>query len=267
MRFEERARRAVLGIHRAVEVMEMSDTKTPQRLSRFDQYRTRRTRNQRIAAIAVGIGLPLVLLIVAVGLLGADPESRVPGGQPPTSASPTPVSGRSYPTFEAPFTYTLPAGWTVGGDGERYFGFDGPGSTDVMALSGVVPARSDCSDRPKLGVGTSSDAMTSWFSRHPALDATAPVDVTLGAASGSWVDVRLADDWRQSCPNGLTLVTGRPDGEESWQINASEKIRFYVLDVPSGNTVTIVIGNPSAEGFDEVLGEAASVVESFEFIG
>jgi hypothetical protein len=136
--------------------------------------------------------------------------------------------------FEAPFTYTLPAGWTLGGDGERYFGFGGPGSADLMALSSVVPARSDCSARPIPGIGTSSDAMTRWLSSHPALDATAPVDVTLGAASGSWVDIRLADDWEQSCPDGLVLVTGRPDGEEGWEISANEKIRFYMLDVPSG---------------------------------
>ena len=169
--------------------------------------------------------------------------------------------------FEAPFQYTLPAGWTLGGDGERFFGFDGPGSADLMALSSVVPARSDCSDRPKPGVGTSSDAMTSWLARHPALDATAPVDVTLGAARGSWVDVQLEDEWEQSCPGGLVLVTGRPDGEESWEIHANEKIRFYVLDVPSGDTVTIVMGTTSPGEFAELSEKATPVVESFEFIG
>jgi hypothetical protein len=242
----------------------MSDTKTP--LSRFDQHRTRRARSQRIAAVAVGLGLPLALLIVAGCSQGTDRESRTAGGQPSPSASPTPVSGRSE-GFEAPFTYTLPAGWTLGGDGERFFGFEGPGSADLMALSSVVPARSDCSARPKPGVGTSSDAMTSWLSRHPALDATAPVDVTLGAARGSWVDVRLDDGWGQSCPDGLTLVTGRPDGEEGWEIYANEKIRFYVLDVPSGDTVTIVVGNASPREFDDAIDEAAAVVESFEFTG
>jgi hypothetical protein len=136
-----------------------------------------------------------------------------------------------------------------------------------MALSSVVPARADCSARPKPGVGTSSDAMTSWLSRHPALDATEPVDVALGAAGGSWVDVRLDDGWKQSCPHGLVLVTGQPDGEEGWEISANEKIRFYVLDVPSGDTVTIVTGGRSPGEFDDVIGEAAPVVESFEFTG
>ena len=68
MNFDTRARRAAQGIHRAVEVMEMSSTKTPQRPARFDQYRERKSRNQRIAALAVGIAVPVVLLIGTVRL-------------------------------------------------------------------------------------------------------------------------------------------------------------------------------------------------------
>ena len=41
--------------------------------------------------------------------------------------------------------------------------------------------------------------MTNWLSAHPALDATTPRPVTLGAATGSYVDVQLAADWNQTC--------------------------------------------------------------------
>ena len=78
MTFDTRARRAVQGIHRAVEVMEMSSTKTPQRLTRFDHYRERKSRNQRIAAIAVGIAVPIALVIGAVRLLGSGGDTNVP---------------------------------------------------------------------------------------------------------------------------------------------------------------------------------------------
>ena len=95
MRFDERARRAAQGIHRAVEVMEMSSTKTPHKITRFDQYRARTSRNQRIVAIAVGVGVPLLLLVGAVRFLGSDPDPKVPLAPPSMSVSPTPVSGRS----------------------------------------------------------------------------------------------------------------------------------------------------------------------------
>ena len=87
MTFDTRARRAVQGIYRAVEVMEMSSTKTPQRLTRFDQYREGKSRNKRIAALAVGIAVPLVLLIVAVLVLGPDRDQNVPITTPTASVT------------------------------------------------------------------------------------------------------------------------------------------------------------------------------------
>jgi hypothetical protein len=272
MRFDERARRAAQGIHRAVEVMEMSSTKTPHKITRFDQYRARTSSNQRIVAIAVGVGVPLLLLIGAVRFLGSDPDPTVPLAPPSTSVSPTPVSGLPPVLFEAPFKYTLPPGWRVS-EGTWWFRLSPPeapgGWWAFYVFSGFVPARSDCSDRPEQGVGRSSDAMTSWLSTHPALDATIPREVTLGGATGSWVDVQLADDWDYTCPGGptggLRLVTGRPDSIGKWSIDRNEKIRFYVLDLPAGDTVTIVISATDAMYFDDVIDQAVPVVESFKF--
>ncbi len=267
MTFDSRARRAVQGIHRAVEVMEMSSTKTPQRLTRFDQYRERKSRNQRIAAIAVGIAVPIALVIGAVRL-GSGGDTNLPVTTPTGSVTPPPVSGRSE-TFRAPFTYTVPSDWTLSGESPRYFSLETPGAsgTDVIALSGVVAAAPDCSDRPAHGVGTSSEAMMNWLSAHPALDATTPRPVKLGEATGSYVDVQLAAGWDQTCSNGLVLVTGQPHARQNWGIYASDKIRLYVLDLPSGDTVTIVIDpTVSPSDFPSLIAQAAPVVESFRFL-
>jgi hypothetical protein len=271
MTFDNRARRAVQGIRRAVEVMEMSSTKTPQKLTRFDQYRERKSRNQRIVALAVGIALPILLIAGAWRLFGSGGDIGTPAVQPPTpttSESLPAVSGRSRDVFKAPFTYTVPGDWTFAGQEDRYFSLETPGasSTDVIVLSSVVAAAPDCSKRPAQGVGTSSEAMTNWLSAHPALDATTPHPVTLGAATGSYVDVQLASDW--NCQNGLALVTGEPDDPQNWGIYGNDKERFYVLDLPSGDTVTIVIDlDPSAEfEFRSLIDQAAPVVESFRFL-
>jgi hypothetical protein len=272
MTFDSRARRAVQGIHRAVEVMEMSSTKTPQKLTRFDQYRERKSRNQRVVALIVGIALPILLIAGAWRLFGSG-GSGTPAVQPPTpteSVTPPPVSGRSGPAFLAPFTYTVPGDWTFAGHEDRYFSLETPGasSTDVIVLSSVVAAQPGCSKHlTAQGVGTSSEAMTNWLSTHPALDATTPQPVRLGAATGSYVDVQLADDWNQTCANGLVLVTGEPDDPQSWGIyGKDQKERFYVLDLPSGDTVTIVIDDLAEGGFQSLIDEAAPVVESFRFL-
>jgi hypothetical protein len=265
MTFDTRARQAVQSIHRAVEVMELSSTRTPQRVTRFDQYREGKSRNKRIAALAVGIAVPLVLLIVAVRVLGGDRGSNVPITPPSTSVAPTSVSGSTH-TFKAPFTYTVPQNWTSSGEGARYFSLDATdGSAHLIVLSNVVANAADCSDRPKRGVGTSSDAMTSWLSTHPALDATTPRPVRLGAATGSYVDVQLADPVRKTCPNGLGLVTAQPDHPQGWSIGAGAKERVYVLDRLGGGTVTIVITAYQASDFRNVVDRATPVVESFDF--
>jgi hypothetical protein len=269
MTFDGRARRAVQGIHRAVEVMEMSSTKAPQRIARFDQYRERKSRNQRAVALVVGLALPILLLVGAWRLLA-------PGNDPIVPATPTatqtpaaaPLTARTPAEFEAPFTYAVPGDWTSMEDGPRYFELRMPDASGrrVVVLSNVVAAATDCSHRPARGIGTSSDAITSWLASHPALDATMPRPVQLGAATGSYVDVNLANDRDPTCPNGLTLVTG-PDGGETWGILGVEKERFYVLDLPSGNTVTIVIdAATSGNSFRSLIDEAAPVVESFRFL-
>ena len=112
--------------------------------------------------------------------------------------------------------------------------------------------------------------MTSWLSTHPALDATTPRPVTLGAATGRYVDVKVAPHWKTapvvtSCPNGLVLVTREPDGPQGWGIGPEDKIRFYVLDLPDGATVTIVVVNPYYGSFQDLIDQAAPVVESFNF--
>jgi hypothetical protein len=274
MTFDTRARRAAQGIHRAVEEMEMSSTKTPQRLTRFDQYREGKSRNKRIAALAVGIAVPLVLLIVAVLVLGPDRDQNVPITTPPASVTPTSVSGSTH-QFKAPFTYTVPQSWALSGEGARYFSLDStvvPGG-HLIVLSGVRAGRLDCSNRPDLSVGTSSDAMTTWLSTHPALDATKPRAVTLGAATGSYVDVQLAarQQAAATCPDGLQLVTRAPDGPQGWGIGPTDKIRLYVLDLPGGDTVTIVVVAPQGgtdfggSQFQDLMDQTAPVLESFNF--
>jgi Tol biopolymer transport system component len=84
MTFDTRARQAAQGVHRAVEVMELSSTKTPQRVTRFDQYRERKSRNQRIRAGALAIVLVLVGVIVLVRAVG-----RAVPAEPSPSPSPT----------------------------------------------------------------------------------------------------------------------------------------------------------------------------------
>ena len=91
MTLDSRARQAAQDIHHAVEEMEMSSTKTPQRQTRFEEYRKSKSRNKRIAALVVGIAVPILLVIGTVRVLGSGGDDGAPAVQPSTPTS-TPTS-------------------------------------------------------------------------------------------------------------------------------------------------------------------------------
>jgi hypothetical protein len=271
MTFDSRSRQAAQGIRRAVEVMEMSSTKTPQRLTRFDQYGEAKSRNKRVAALALGIAVTSLLVIAAVLVLRSEQDRSGPITSPSLSVVPTPTIGTSH-QFREPFTYTSLPGWTFGDSDPGWLRLEPPPSeahgTSFYVFSNVRATRPDCSDRLKQSVGASSDAITRWLSRHPALDATAPKPITLGAGSGSWIDLQLAPGWDQTCPGGpggFPLLSN-PRGGESWGIeHNTEKMRLYVLDLPAGNTVTVVLDAQKASNFKDMIRHEAPVVKSFDF--
>jgi Tol biopolymer transport system component len=79
MTLDTRARRAAQGIHRAVEVMEMTtSTKEPRQVERFDHFRDRKQRNRRLGAILVAAAL----VITAVVLVSTNALDRGDGTTP-----------------------------------------------------------------------------------------------------------------------------------------------------------------------------------------
>ena len=74
MTLDTRARRAAQGIHRAVEVMEMTtSTKEPRKVERFDRFRDRKQRNRRIGAVLVAGTLVVAgIVVVLTNVVGKD---------------------------------------------------------------------------------------------------------------------------------------------------------------------------------------------------
>jgi len=274
MTFDTRARRAAQGIHRAVEVMEMSSTKTPQRLTRFDEFRQRRSKNQKIGAIVVAVGVPL-LLIGALYLLTTNPdETKVPATQsqtPSASETAAPVTGSAV-EFDPAFTYTLPSTWEVSSDSPRNFTLRTTPELDstgiILLLRDVVAAAPDCSGRANHDVGTSSEAMTTWMSTNPAFEATSPQRVNVGGATGYRVDLQQTEGWDRTCDFAdVPLVTGKPDGMPSWSVAVGERMRVFVLDMSDGSTVTIVVQPDVPADSASFMDEALPIVDSIGFPG
>ena len=87
MDLDTRARRAAQGIHRAVEVREMSlKLEEPKKVERFDRYQNRKQRNRRIGAIVVAVACVIALGAVAVST-GMFDRSEPRPASPPDGAT------------------------------------------------------------------------------------------------------------------------------------------------------------------------------------
>ena len=79
MDLDTRARSAAQGIHRAVEVMEVStDTKQPRKVERFDRYQDRKNRNRKVGAVAVAAAIAILAVVVAMNTV-TTPNTTQPG--------------------------------------------------------------------------------------------------------------------------------------------------------------------------------------------
>src|SRR5262245_22727398 len=92
---DTRARSAAQGIHRAVEVMELSTrTDQPRKVERFDRYRENKDRNRKLGALAVAAVLVAMVAIVAVS--SSRTEQRQTIQSPPINpAIAWPITGPS----------------------------------------------------------------------------------------------------------------------------------------------------------------------------
>ena len=82
MDLDTRARRAAQGVHRAVEVREMSlKLEEPKTVERFDRYQDRKQRNRRIGAIVVAVACVIAVAGVAIAT-GVFDQEAVPASPP-----------------------------------------------------------------------------------------------------------------------------------------------------------------------------------------
>ena len=158
MTFDSRARAAVLDIHRAVEVMEMTTSmKEPRTVERFDRFRDRKQRNRRIGAIIVAGALVVTaIVVVSMNIAGKD-EEGIP-------AAPAELEGRIlFEVYEGGDTSQLYAIDAAGGpvqdlglsvDPGAHWSPDG---TRILVTSTAGPAETALPVRPATVADDGSD--------------------------------------------------------------------------------------------------------------
>lgn len=243
--------------------------------------------------LAAGLAAAVVLALAAWQLL---PGRGGIGGQPTPTPSTGPVSSPvptldvrpcSTPTpcagalaagahaaqnFQPAFTFTVPAGWVNGADAD--WGYilypntsanevefarsgDVAQSIGVGAVDGWADDWSICPGVITDGVATSATGIAATLKASPNLITTTPQPIELGGLSGQTIDVRLNPAWSGTCP----LDPDDPRDKDFTEI----RHRIWLLDLPAGGLVPIMISSLSGAGFEPFLEDAVPIVQSFQF--
>ncbi len=210
--------------------------------------------------------LAAVMLAAGCNRVAATP-SRVPGSVA------LPAGSYTSKAFKPAFSYTLPGGWTNGGDTADYFELRPAGSevTGIYLFRGPLAASQDrtCPDVGDACVAASSAGLTSWIRSLEGLTVSAPRLAAVGGLRGTEIDVQIKDGWTFSCPfaNGIPTVPLfiGADGRFRWVVAGNERLRLDLLDGPDNTTIVVDVDAFEGRLFDDLLAAASPIVRSFAF--
>jgi len=209
----------------------------------------------------LAISAVAAVVIAAAAIFGVFRLSAPVGGPPSPSVSPvasatTPGVNRSFDMDAWTLRYTRPAEWMTEGGAvtaskDIHF-VHRTGTISVGRLVAAVHPDSIYVTEPQLDstVDTSVDGFLTWLEQHPRVDATEPIDVTVGGRPAKQVDVTLkaGEDYPQgSIPSRLGLAYF---GEETAAIGPSngETHRFMLLEI-GGETAVVDVWSPDVDSF------------------
>lgn len=188
--------------------------------------------------------------------------------------------------FAPMVTYTVPAGWIRTGDvrgeydlrfaaGGEYTYPDGLTFHDAVSIFRRPVAESATSRAPLAGIGTKANALAHWLDGHKDLVASAPTRASVAGVSGFRLVLSLPTGPR-TAPDHCTADHGEPRCESlfissdpaatyGFGLVGPETAVVYLLDLPSGDTVMVVIDD--VDGLDQagLVAAATPILESLAF--
>ncbi len=190
--------------------------------------------------------------------------SAVPDADDPSGwagAGALPAGTHTSQRFVPAVTFTVPAGWSNGSDGEvaGYDLFaDSSSIIVVSATDGWADGWGICAGTYRPGVALTAADITAALRASEHLVTTEPVPVTIGGLEGQRLDVRLS-------PSGSGIC--EPAADDPPDLDFSDvRLRLIVLDHPDGSDVVpVLVQSAHADEFDDFVADAMPIVETFEF--
>ena len=251
------------------------------------------------AVVALAVGAAGLGIIAGRGSVGVLSPTATPTAVP-SASSPVPSASTVVPsaspvatpagsvvpagafrtsTVRPALTLTLPADWTLSVDQSDFLVLVPPGAGSFRQPDGVpffdsvnVYARPragqpDGTTTAVEGVGSSAKDLATWLSKRPQLTTTAPVPDTLAGRPAYRLDFQLSPDAGDLCGVPCANLLNSTDTPQGYAmgIEATWKVRAWLLDAPDGSTLMVTIESPAGTTFDATLAEGMPVVQSIRF--
>jgi hypothetical protein len=238
---------------------------TPQRRAWWPARRLNEMNN--VLKVAVAAAAVVVVAAVGINLLPPQGGSSGPGSPPSVPPSPSPsavvsptasgvalregaLTSGTYafvpctappcPTSDESIHVTIdvPSGWSGVVPAAVWIDENAApgGAALAIGFGGDLP-RDPCLTTDLISTGSTVDEFANAMAAHPVLDATDPVDVTLGGYSGKYIDLRLPSDL-SACPEF------RPWEPGIYAQGPDHQWHLWILDVAGTRVVVQAMDYP-----------------------
>jgi len=170
--------------------------------------------------------------------------------------------------FEPALSYNISGGWKLTTETTDVLLLEGPERGQLIFTSpSHVFDPSSPSEPTKISAPENAKEWLSWFQRHPNLETSKPVPVSVGGASGMQIDVTAStpENYPRKVCSGEPCVPLYPTNGAPIGVfpDVGGKDRYVIVDV-GGQTVIINVTAPAGK-FDAFSPKAQKVLDTVEW--
>jgi hypothetical protein len=168
-------------------------------------------------------------------------------------------------------TYDVPAGWANTSDFPHKYRLQprertGEPGIFMWSEARIVSEERPCTSTSDPDFTSTPDAFVDWLVHHPDLESTDAAPVTVGGVEGVVLEAEVRADADLPCTGfGPYLPMLADDAALQWGFEPHMRKRLYLLGLGDDRTLIISIEAAGRDAFDELVDEAATIVESIEF--
>lgn len=142
----------------------------------------------------------------------------------------------------------------------------------VWTNASIVEQANPCSTDPDPSLGRAQADWIEFVTSHPGIVATDPVDVSFDGITARQVELSVADDWVQTCPNHdgpyVMLLTQRVgDQIAEYGLPSDERLLLTVVNVGQRTAVIQSYGPKDQAAFDAAMEPIKAIIASFRMCG